>query len=453
MKSKVLFLLTAAAAVMVLATGCGNQSGTTSSSSSGTSYSSGSSSQMGSPSSGTSSGVSSGNSSGISSGSGSNNRVDYDEAVNGSSSSGAPAPNSGSYSGSDVNSAPGSSGTVPENGTSGTSGAANSGSGTPQNGASQSGTPQNGTSQSGSSSGAANGTSGSSSGDTARRGTSGNVADPTPEGNFPDDPGMMIPESSSRASTMSFSGTAAGSSDYSQFSARGLDWGPGGPVDALNRSQGALVYNGRYGKYNAIFIGPEQKTVYMTFDEGYENGLSNTFLDILKQKQVKAMFFVTYDFVHRNPQLVQRMIAEGHIVGSHSWSHKNYSTLTPDEMKADLTKMHEYVKNNFNYDMKYFRFPSGNFSEQALAVVKDFGYRSIFWSFAYVDWNPDSQPQPDASFRRVMKALCPGNIYLFHAVSSTNAQILPAVIDAVRAAGYQWGDPDELGICLTVRPV
>ena len=250
--------------------------------------------------------------------------------------------------------------------------------------------------------------------------------------------------SGSSAGEGSVAAMGADFEEIGALSAESLDWGPGGPVDEKNRSQGALLYNEKYGDYGALFIGPEEPVVYLTFDEGYEYGLTPSFLDTLKEKNVKALFFITYDFANRSGDLVQRMIDEGHVIGNHSYSHKNYSTLTPMEAAEDLTKMHDFVRDKFSYEMKYFRFPSGNFNEQSLAVVQQLGYRSVFWSFAYKDWLTDDQPEPAASRQKVVGAACPGNIYLLHAVSSTNDQILGDVIDQVRAAGYEWGDPNNL---------
>ena len=230
----------------------------------------------------------------------------------------------------------------------------------------------------------------------------------------------------------------------SSLSTESKDWGPGGPRDDQNRSSGALQYNQKYGQYDALFISETSSKVYMTFDEGYEYGLSDDILDTLKAKGVKAMFFITRDFAKAEPELVRRMIAEGHIIGNHSWTHKNYSTFTAEEAQADLKQLHDYVKENFNYDMKYFRFPSGNFSEQTLAAVQQMGYKSVFWSFAYKDWLVDAQPDKAESLKKIVDAACPGMIYLLHAVSQTNSDILGQVIDNVKAAGFEWGDPAEL---------
>ncbi|MEA5010821.1 MAG: polysaccharide deacetylase family protein [Angelakisella sp.] len=215
-------------------------------------------------------------------------------------------------------------------------------------------------------------------------------------------------------------------------------------MDDKNRSQGALQYNSKYGKYDALFIGPDSNNIYMTFDEGYEYGLTPAFLDILKDKGVKALFFVTYDFVNRNGELVQRMIDEGHTIGNHSWSHKNYSTLSPKAAAEDMMKLHNLVKEKFNYEMKYFRFPSGNFNEQCLAVVQGMGYKSLFWSFAYKDWLVDDQPNPATSLKKIVDSAHPGAIYLLHAVSKTNADILAEAIDQIREAGFAWADPSTI---------
>ncbi len=253
--------------------------------------------------------------------------------------------------------------------------------------------------------------------------------------------------STSGSGTSTSSSVAAMGTDFEEIGAlpaKSLDWGPGGPVDKKNRSQGALQYNEKFGKYDAVFIAPESPNIYLTFDEGYEYGLTPTFLDILKEKDVKALFFITYDFANREKELCRRMIDEGHVIGNHSWSHKNYSTLTPKAAAEDLMKLHDFVKENFQYEMKYFRFPSGNFNEQTLAVVQSMGYKSLFWSFAYKDWLTDAQPQAAPSLKKIVDSCHPGAIYLLHSVSKTNADVLAEAIDQIRAAGYVWADPSTL---------
>lgn len=228
------------------------------------------------------------------------------------------------------------------------------------------------------------------------------------------------------------------------LSTESKDWGPGGPKDEKNRSQGSLLYNKTYGQYDAIFLKEDSEEVYLTFDEGYEFGLSGQILDTLKEKGVKAIFFITGDFAKAEPELVQRMIDEGHVVGNHSWKHPNYSGLSVEEAEQDLMKLHDYVKENFNYTMRYFRFPAGNFSERALAEVQQLGYKSLFWSFAYKDWLTDDQPDEAESLQKIVDSACPGMIYLLHAVSKNNANVLADVIDGVAAKGFTWGDPSKI---------
>lgn len=227
----------------------------------------------------------------------------------------------------------------------------------------------------------------------------------------------------------------------SQTGAQGLDttklgWGPGGPVDADNRPDGATVYQEKYGQYAADFIRENNQNIYLTFDEGYENGYTDDILDTLKEKGVQAVFFVTMPYVQSEPELVQRMIDEGHIVGNHSVNHPSFPEISFEECQQEIMELHDYVKENFGYEMSLFRFPMGEFSEADLKVVQDLGYRSVFWSFAYRDWLVDEQPDPQEAIATIEDKCHPGAIYLLHAVSETNAQILGQVIDDLRGEGY-----------------
>lgn len=227
----------------------------------------------------------------------------------------------------------------------------------------------------------------------------------------------------------------------SQTGAQGLDttklgWGPGGPVDADNRPDGATVYQEKYGQYAADFIRENNQNIYLTFDEGYENGYTDDILDTLQEKGVQAVFFVTMPYVQSEPELVQRMIDEGHIVGNHSVNHPSFPEISFEECQQEIMELHDYVKENFGYEMSLFRFPMGEFSEADLKVVQDLGYRSVFWSFAYRDWLVDEQPDPQEAIATIKDKCHPGAIYLLHAVSETNAQILGQVIDDLRGEGY-----------------
>lgn len=218
-------------------------------------------------------------------------------------------------------------------------------------------------------------------------------------------------------------------------------WGPGKDCDEKNRPHSALSYQEKYGKYNAHFIVPDSDKVYLTFDEGYENGRTADILDVLKEKNTQAVFFVTSQYARQNPDLIQRMIDEGHTVGAHSVTHpaQGLPSQTIEEQQKEITELHDYIKDNFNYEMHLFRFPAGIFSEQSLAIVNNCNYKSVFWSFAYLDYDTENQPDPAQALEKVKAKLHPGAIYLLHAVSSTNASILGDFIDYIRAEGYEIG--------------
>ena len=192
-----------------------------------------------------------------------------------------------------------------------------------------------------------------------------------------------------------------------------------------------------FADFHATFIGEDTPTVYLTFDCGYEHqNLTAKILDVLKEKNVKAVFFVTLYYCKTQPQLVQRMIAEGHVVGNHSSNHPNIPNLNIDQAVYEIMSLHEYVKTNFDYEMSLFRPPSGCYSERTLAIAQTLGYQSIFWSFAYKDWETDAQPSKEEAFYTVTSCAHNGCIYLLHAVSATNAEILDEVIDDLRHRGY-----------------
>ncbi len=227
--------------------------------------------------------------------------------------------------------------------------------------------------------------------------------------------------------------------DIAGLSTEQVPWGPGTNFNDDGKPTACVMLQDDYGDYDADFVrtGEEfEKKVYLTFDEGYENGYTSAILDTLKEKGVSAVFFVTLPYVKSEPELVQRMIDEGHVVGNHTAGHPNMTGLTPEEAYDEVAELHEYVEENFGYSMYLFRFPEGAFSEQNLALLQKMGYRCVFWSFAYKDWDPDNQMDPDTAFSKVTGSLHSGEIFLLHAVSATNAEILGRVIDCVRDEGY-----------------
>ncbi len=234
--------------------------------------------------------------------------------------------------------------------------------------------------------------------------------------------------------------SAAGASEYSylyDFSEEKIAYGMGNETDAQNRPLGAISAQRQYGDKGALFIGEEQdKRLWLTFDEGYENGYTPKILDTLKEKNVRAVFFVTYDYCEKNPELIRRMIDEGHTVGNHTWSHPSLPECSPDELYAELSLLHKYVKENFDYEMYVMRPPMGEFSERVLACAREFGYTTVLWSFAYPDWDVNSQPEKNAAYKKITSKTHNGAVYLLHAVSKTNTEILGDVIDYWKNEGY-----------------
>lgn len=224
----------------------------------------------------------------------------------------------------------------------------------------------------------------------------------------------------------------------SNLSDKKLGWGQGNQVDKQNRPTGCDTYMTKFNKYDAIFIGkPDTKKIYLTFDEGYENGYTNKILDILKEKKVSAVFFVTKDYVKAEDAIIKRIIAEGHILGNHTWNHPSMPTLTTEKVKKEINSLHDLVKEKYNYEMILFRPPMGEFSERTLSITQQLKYKSVFWSFAYEDWMTDSQPSNDVAIKKMVERLHSGAIYLLHAVSKTNTEVLGEFIDTARNKGYE----------------
>lgn len=234
---------------------------------------------------------------------------------------------------------------------------------------------------------------------------------------------------------------AAANPDFdaiSQLDSQAHGWGHGGPVDSRNRSQGALMFQERYGHFDAHFIKPDSERIYLTFDQGYEYGFTPVILDTLQEKGVSGAFFLTMHFARSHPDLVRRMIDEGHVLGNHSTAHRSFPAMTLTDAANDVMRLHEYVKENFGYEMHLFRFPEGSFSEQTLALLQSLGYTSVFWSFAYRDWEIDNQPLTIDAINLMTSRAHPGGIYLLHSVSRTNSEVLGEVIDLLRAQGFEF---------------
>ena len=161
-------------------------------------------------------------------------------------------------------------------------------------------------------------------------------------------------------------------------------------------------------------------------------------LDVLKEKNVNAAFFCTLPQVKENPDLIQRMIDEGHIVGNHSVTHPSFAEISTEQIKDEILGMDNYLRENFNYSEPYFRFPKGEYNENALNTVGSLGYTSVFWSLAYADWDLNNQKGTDYAYETVVSRLHPGAVILLHSVSPDNANALAQIIDKAREDGYEF---------------
>jgi len=203
-----------------------------------------------------------------------------------------------------------------------------------------------------------------------------------------------------------------------------------------------LKINFDLSKYDAHYVGDTSKKVlYLTFDEGYENGYTPKILDILKANDVKAIFFVTSPYVKDNPDIIKRMVEEGHIVGNHTNHHPSMPDVTNSEEKFnnEFSDVEAKYKEITGEDMPlYFRPPMGEYSEKSLAMTKNLGYKTLFWSFAYHDWDINKQPNPVKAKDTIMNGVHNGAILLIHAVSKTNTEILDSILKECKSQGYEF---------------
>ena len=198
---------------------------------------------------------------------------------------------------------------------------------------------------------------------------------------------------------------------------------------------------------DAYYLGDEEeKKIYLTFDAGYENGNTEKILDALKENNVKATFFLVGNYLETCPEIVKRMEAEGHIVGNHTYHHKDMAQLTTqDAFLKELTDFELLYKEITGKDLiKLYRPPQGKFSENQLQWAKNAGYKTCFWSLAYVDWDDKKQPKKEEAIDKLTKRIHPGAIVLLHSTSSTNGEIMSDIIKAWKDMGYSFGQLTDL---------
>ena len=200
-------------------------------------------------------------------------------------------------------------------------------------------------------------------------------------------------------------------------------------------------------KYDAAYLGDTaEKVLYLTFDAGYENGCTAKILDVLKSHRVPAAFFLVGNYMEKNADLVRRMVEEGHIVGNHTMHHHDMSKLTDKEsFSRELTELEDCFKEITGKELpKYYRPPQGIYSEENLRIAQELGYKTVFWSLAYVDWLTNDQPSREQAFNKLLPRTHNGAVVLLHSTSATNAEILDELLSKWESMGYRFASIDEL---------
>jgi peptidoglycan-N-acetylmuramic acid deacetylase len=200
-------------------------------------------------------------------------------------------------------------------------------------------------------------------------------------------------------------------------------------------------------QYDAYYAeNTKDKVIYLTFDAGYENGNTGAILDALKKHNAPATFFVVGNYIETSPDLIKRMVSEGHIVGNHTYHHPDMSRISSSEaFGKELGSLEKLYEETTGETMKkYYRPPQGKYSEQNLQMAKDMGYHTFFWSLAYVDWYQDKQPSKEEAFKKLLGRIHPGAVVLLHSTSSTNAEILDELLTKWEEMGYTFKSLDQL---------
>ncbi len=197
-------------------------------------------------------------------------------------------------------------------------------------------------------------------------------------------------------------------------------------------------------KYKGIAIGNSMnKNIYLTFDAGYEVGYTEKILEVLKQNNVKATFFLTGHYINSQPTLVRKIIEQGHIIGNHTVNHKNMPDLEDEELKNEIMNLHSVIYEKFGYEMKYIRPPKGEYSERTLELSNKLGYKTVMWSFAYEDWDENKQGKKEFSKEKIMNNIHNGEIMLLHSTSKDNSDILDECIKEIKSKGYEFRSLEE----------
>ena len=199
-------------------------------------------------------------------------------------------------------------------------------------------------------------------------------------------------------------------------------------------------------KYDAAYIDPSgEKVIYLTFDAGYENGATGKILDTLKKHNAPAAFFLVGHYIEKKPDLVRRMISEGHIVGNHTMHHPDASNLSAEAFQKELQELEQLYFDTVGQEMsKFYRPPQGIYSEENLKIAQKLGYKTVFWSLAYADWDNNAQPDPLSAKKKLLGRTHDGMVLLLHCTSQTNAQILDDLLSQWEELGYEFRSIEEL---------
>lgn len=221
----------------------------------------------------------------------------------------------------------------------------------------------------------------------------------------------------------------------------GLGFGAGGSQPTGNVSAEALK------EYDAYYVGDNsEKVIYLTFDAGYENGNTEPILDALKKHNVQATFFVVGHYLESAPDLVKRMVEEGHTVANHTYNHPDMSKISDKtSFQKEMDDVTTLFKEITGKEMvKFYRPPQGKYSEANLQMAKEMGYKTFFWSLAYVDWYQDKQPTKEEAFDKLLGRIHPGAIVLLHSTSQTNGEIMDELLSKWEEMGYTFKPLSEL---------
>ena len=210
--------------------------------------------------------------------------------------------------------------------------------------------------------------------------------------------------------------------------------------------EAGTAYEQLLEKYGAFYKGdPGKKVIYLTFDNGYENGYTEKILDVLKKERVPATFFVTGHYLESAPELVIRMVQEGHMIGNHSWNHPDFTQISDEKIREELRRVKEKTfELTGQKEMIFLRPPRGIFSERTLQIAREEGYFHVFWSLAFVDWKVEEQRGWQYAYDEIMKQIHPGAVILLHTVSRDNAEALEMVIKNLKKRGYTFASLNHL---------